>query len=75
MKDGNVYVNLHSVGPADYSTDCFLMMEQIAKILHPDLFEDFDMVEATKAYFRDFYDYELTDEQANQVLNYQGPEA
>ena len=75
VKDGNVYVNLHSVGPADYSTDCFLMMEQIAKILHPDLFEDLDMVEATKAYFRDFYDYELTDEQANQVLNYQGPEA
>ena len=72
--DGHVYVNLKSVGPADYSTDCFLLMEQIATILHPDLFEDTDMVEEVKYYFAEFYDTEITDEQAERVLAFQPPE-
>ena len=73
VQNGNAYVNLHSVGPADYSTDCFLMMEQIAKTLHPDLFEDLDMVQAVKDYYQTFYDYALTDDQANRILTYQDP--
>ncbi len=73
VQDGNVYVNLKCVGPTDYSTDCFLLMEQIATILHPDLFADIDMVEEVKAYFKDFYDTEITDEDAQRVLSSQGP--
>lgn len=74
VKDGNVYVNLKSVGPADYSTDCFLLMEQIATILHPDLFADVDMVEEVKEYFAEFYDTQIDDEQAQRVLSFQAPE-
>lgn len=74
VQDGNVYVNLHGICSADYGTDCFLLMEQIAKILHPDLFEDLDMVEEVKNYYHDFYEYDLTDDQANRILNYQDPE-
>ena len=73
VTNGDVYINEKSVGPAEYSTDCFLMMEQIAKDLHPELFEDLDMVQEVKDYFKTFYRYELTDEQAEMVLNFQSP--
>ena len=74
MKDGRVYVNLRGIGPTDYCTDCFLLMEQIAKTLHPKLFEDLDMVKAVKSYFADFYGYKLTDKQAEYVLTFKGPD-
>lgn len=74
VKDGRVYVNLRGIGPTDYCTDCFLLMEQIAKTLHPKLFEDLDMVKAVKSYFADFYGYKLTDKQAEYVLTFKGPD-
>jgi iron complex transport system substrate-binding protein len=74
VKNGKVYVNLKGVGVADYSTDCFLLMEQIAKTLHPDLFKDLNMTEETKSYYSEFYNYKLTDEQANLILNFKTPE-
>ena len=74
VKNGNVYVNLKGVGPTDYCTDCFLLAEQIATILHPDLFSDIDMVQECKDYFSDFYEYDLTDDQAQRVLSFQAPE-
>lgn len=73
VQDGNVYVNLHGVFHADYATDCFLLAQQIAKTLHPDLFEDLDMVQAVKDYYQTFYDYALTDDQGNRILTYQDP--
>ncbi|MFV0406644.1 MAG: ABC transporter substrate-binding protein [Propioniciclava sp.] len=74
VKDGNVYVNLKAIGPADYSTMSLVMMQQIATILHPDLFSDIDMVEKVKEYFATFYDYELTDEEAVEVLTFARPD-
>ncbi|MBC3804389.1 ABC transporter substrate-binding protein [Acetobacterium fimetarium] len=74
VKNGKVYVNLKGVGVADYSTDCFLLMEQIAKTLHPDLFKDLNMTEEIKSYYNDFYNYKLTDEQANLILTFKTPE-
>lgn len=74
VKDGNVYVNLRSVGPTDYSTDCFLLMEQIAKTLHPDLFGDLDMVREVKDYFAEFYGCPISDREAEYVLTFKGPD-
>lgn len=73
VQDGNVFVNMHGLGPTDYCSDCFLMMEQIAKDLHPDLFEDLDMVAEVKEYFSAFYDYDLSDDEAERVLTYRAP--
>ncbi|MFV0406641.1 MAG: ABC transporter substrate-binding protein [Propioniciclava sp.] len=70
VKDANVYVNLKAIGPTDYSTTGLLMMQQLATILHPDLFADIDMVAKTKDYFATFYDYEITDAQAEEVLTF-----
>ena len=41
----------------------------LAKVLHPDLFADLDLAAEVKEYYSIFYDYELTDEQAADLLN------
>lgn len=73
VKDGHVYVNEKGVFVPDYSTDCFLLAEQIAKTLHPDAFADLDLTKSVKDYYHDFYNYDLTDDQANRILNSQDP--
>ena len=73
VQDGNIFVNMKGMGPTDYCTDCFLMMEQIAQDLHPDLFTDLDMVREVKDYYRDFYDYTLSDDDAERILTFRGP--
>lgn len=40
----------------------------LAKQLHPDLFADVDLVQELQYYFRTFYDYELSAEEAERVL-------
>jgi iron complex transport system substrate-binding protein len=41
----------------------------LAQKLHPDLFKDVDMVKETKYYFTSFYGYNLTDAEAQKVLD------
>jgi iron complex transport system substrate-binding protein len=41
----------------------------LAKQLHPDLFKDVDLVKETKYYFTTFYSYNLTDAEAQKVLD------
>lgn len=74
VKDGNVFINEHGLEAADYASDCFVLMEQIASDLHPDLFSDLDMVTEVKNFYKNFYEYDLTDDQANRILTYQEPE-
>ena len=50
------------------------MVMYVAQILHPDLFEDLDMVEEVKYFYSTFFGYELTDEQAGYLLNRLGPD-
>lgn len=39
-----------------------------AKVIYPDKYQDIDMVSATKEFYSDFYHYDLTDDQAKQIL-------
>ena len=48
-------------------------MEFIAKTLHPDLFKDLNMIKEIKNYYSEFYNYNLTDDQANRILNHMPP--
>ena len=68
VKDGRVYVNPDGVMYWDYSSEGVLLMMFIAKTLHPDIFEDLDLVKEVKEFYRRFYGYELTDDQANRLL-------
>lgn len=39
-----------------------------AKVIYPDQYEDIDMVGATKEFYSNFYHYDLSDNQAKQIL-------
>ena len=53
----------------DKGTTTTLLVLWMATILQPELFADIDMVEEVKYYYSEFYEYELTDEQAQNVIN------
>jgi iron complex transport system substrate-binding protein len=55
------------------SGDAPLMVKWMAQIQHPDLFT-YDMKEEVKNYYREFYNYTLTDDQAEGILS-SNPEA
>jgi len=53
----------------DKGTTTTLLVLWMATFLQPELFSDIDMVEEVKYYYSEFYEYELTDEQAQNVIN------
>ena len=55
------------------SGDAPLMFKWMAQTLHPELF-DYNMVDEITQYYEQFYDYTLTEEQAQGILDAQ-PEA
>jgi iron complex transport system substrate-binding protein len=56
-----------------YSAEEALQVQWAAKLLHPELFTDLDMVAATKSFYTRFLHYDLTDEQAGRILAAQNP--
>lgn len=73
VKNGQVHLCPNGVMFWDYSSECILMMQFIAKTLHPDLFADIDMVKETQEYYKRFYGYELSDENAKNILAHLPP--
>ncbi len=53
----------------DKGTTSTLMLLWLSTILQPELFSDIDMIEEVKYYYQEFYEYELTDEQAQKILD------
>lgn len=45
-----------------------LMVKWLAKIQHPELFEDMDMYEEASKFYKDVYNFELTDEMLDGIL-------
>jgi iron complex transport system substrate-binding protein len=56
-----------------YSAEEGLQVQWAAKLLHPELFTDLDMVAATKSFYTRFLHYDLTDDQARRILAAQNP--
>ena len=50
-----------------------LLVMNMAKALHPDKFEDLDMAREVQDFYQTFYDYPLTREQAEKILNREAP--
>ena len=73
VKEEKVFVNPKGVMAWDYSSEGFMLMEFIAKTLHPDLFEDLDIMQEIKDYFNDWYGYELSEDEAMRIYNFQDP--
>lgn len=51
-----------------------LLMLYLASTLYPETFSDVDMKAETKSFYSEFFDYDLTDEQAEQILAHLDPE-
>lgn len=68
VRDGAVYLSPDGVMFWDYGSECILLIQFIAQTLHPELFKDLDMVKEVKNYYKTFYDYDLSDENAKNIL-------
>ena len=74
VKNGKVYKE--PLGVYRWYVPCGdtpLMVKWMAQTLHPEIF-DYDMITEIKDYYKEFYDYDVTDEQAQGVLD-ASPEA
>ncbi|KGE75865.1 ABC transporter substrate-binding protein [Lactiplantibacillus paraplantarum] len=70
VKKNRVYGNPQGTFPWDrYSAEEALQVLWAAKKLHPDQFQDLNMVAKTKAFYQQFYHYQLSTAQANRLLN------
>lgn len=69
VKNDNIYRIPSGVFFLDKGTSAPLFYLWLAQKLHPDRFKDIDMVNEIKFYFRNFYDYKLTTQEAEHALN------
>ena len=53
----------------DKGSTTTLLVLWMATFLQPELFSDIDMIEEVKYYYSEFYEFELTDEQAQNVID------
>ncbi len=75
VKNGRVYSNPRGVFAWDrYGVEAALQPQWCAMTLYPELFEDFDIKAEVKTFYKDFFGYDLSDEQAQMILDYVTPE-
>lgn len=73
VQDKKVYICPSGVKDWDYSSENILLLQYIAKVLHPDLFKDIDMVKEIKYYYNTFYGYDISDENIQNILQHKDP--
>lgn len=75
VRQHQVWQNPAGVFPWDrYGTEAALQIQWAAKLLHPQLFPQLDMVKATQDFYQRFFDYALSAAQAQRILQAQAPE-
>jgi iron complex transport system substrate-binding protein len=73
VKEGKVYTNPQDMMAWDYGSEGILLLEYLAKTFYPDKFKDIDMISEIKEYYSKFYNYTLSDDDANRILNHLDP--
>lgn len=74
VQQHKVWQNPSGVFPWDrYGTEAALQIQWAAQKLHPELFPDLNIVAATQDFYRRFFNYPLTADQAQRILNAQPP--
>ena len=53
----------------DKGTTTTLMLIWLASIIQPDLFSDINVIDEIKYYYKEFYEFDLTDEQAQKIID------
>ena len=74
VKNNAVYANPNGVFSWDrYSGEEALQVLWAAKKFNPDKFEDINIEQETKDFYKKYYGFELNDEQTKQILNGENP--
>lgn len=68
-----VYLTPSGVFYWDMGIQKILLLMMMAKTIHPDYFKNLNMIEELKYFYKTFFSYELTDEDAVKILNRQDP--
>ena len=69
VKNNRVYANPTGTFPWDrYSAEEALQILWAAQLFHPEKFKDVNMVEKTQAFYKKYYGYALSKENAEQIL-------
>jgi iron complex transport system substrate-binding protein len=69
VKDGNVHLVPTGVFPWDFASgESPLLAIYMAKILHPDLFKEWDMIAETRAFYGDIYGKKVSNKEAERIL-------
>ena len=74
VKLNHVVRNPSGVFPWDrYGTEVALQIPWAARLFHPDLFPEINMIRQTQDFYRQFFNYPLTESQAKRILDAQPP--
>lgn len=69
VRQGRVYVNPKGVYSWDrHDAEEALQIQWAAKTLYPDKFQSLDIVKETKEFYKNFFEYNLTDAEVNDIL-------
>ncbi len=69
VRNGRVYRMPMGVYAWDHaSNESVLMMIYMAKLFHPDLFKDWDMIKEMKTFYAEIYGKNITDDDAERIL-------
>jgi len=69
VKNGRIYCLPQGVYAWDHaSNEGVLLMIYMAKLFHPDLFKDWDMIKEMKTFYSEIYGRTITDEDAQRIL-------
>ena len=73
VKEGQVYASPSGVFYWDMGLQKILLVEYMAKILYPDYCSDIDMEQEIMDFYSRFYGYELTREEAPEIIERKNP--
>ncbi|OBR93899.1 vitamin B12-binding protein [Clostridium ragsdalei P11] len=74
VKNKKVYINPTGAFLWDrYGAEEALQIQWAAKTLHPDKFQNIDIKQETKNFYKTFFNYNLTDDEVNKILNGKSP--
>jgi iron complex transport system substrate-binding protein len=74
VKNKMVYINPKGIFMWDRNgIEEALQIQWCASMLYPELFEDFDIREEVKYFYKEFLDYELSDYQVEKFINHENP--
>ncbi|WP_373777805.1 ABC transporter substrate-binding protein [Glaesserella sp.] len=69
VKSGRIYANPLGTFPWDrYSAEEALQILWASQLFHPELFKDVNMVEKTQQFYKKYYNYMLSEENAKRIL-------